>query len=275
MCNLYNMAPKEDIELYFRAIVWGGYVHKTVGPRGSGAFLKPNADALQLVEGQWAMIPKGCPTRVPAVPPKVPGGKPIPLSTNNARLETISKARTFAPSWKAGQRCLIPATWYQEPNWQTGKNIWWQLRRADGLPWALAGLWSEWTDLETGEVVANYTMITRNCDSHPMLNRLHKPDAYFGRVCTLVSLRADHPLRRQMNNDADNMSKVPPPPTRRRHRDQDLSTLQTTASAPAACASTRPSTEHDVHCGPLGQEWRRPPLDLETARATDRSGTGW
>lgn len=176
MCNLYNMAPKEDIGLYFRAIVWGGYVHKTVGPRGAGAFLKSTAEGLQLVEGQWAMIPKGCPTRVPAAPPKVPGGKPIPLSTNNARLETIGKARTFAPSWKAGQRCLIPATWYQEPNWQTGKNIWWQLRRADGLPWALAGLWSEWTDPETGEVVANYTMITRNCDSHPLLNRLHKPD---------------------------------------------------------------------------------------------------
>ena len=36
--------------------------------------------------------------------------------------------------WRRGQRCLIPASWYQEPNWETGRNIWWQLRRADGAP---------------------------------------------------------------------------------------------------------------------------------------------
>jgi putative SOS response-associated peptidase YedK len=74
------------------------------------------------------------------------------------------------------QRCLIPAAWYQEPNWETGKNVWWQLRRQDGEQWAIAGLWSEWTDRETGEVVPNYTMLTINCDDHPMLSRLHRPD---------------------------------------------------------------------------------------------------
>ncbi|MBC7378448.1 MAG: SOS response-associated peptidase family protein, partial [Burkholderiaceae bacterium] len=68
------------------------------------------------------------------------------------------------------------AEWYQGPNWETGKNIWWKLRRADSQPWALAGLWSEWTDPQTGEVKANYTMITCNCDGHPLLARLHKPN---------------------------------------------------------------------------------------------------
>jgi putative SOS response-associated peptidase YedK len=50
------------------------------------------------------------------------------------------------------------------------------MRRADGLPWALAGIWSEWLDPESGEVLPNYTMITCNCDGHPLLGRLHKPD---------------------------------------------------------------------------------------------------
>jgi putative SOS response-associated peptidase YedK len=40
----------------------------------------------------------------------------------------------------------------------------------------LAGLWSEWTDPQTGELVPNFTMITCNCDTHPLLGRLHKPD---------------------------------------------------------------------------------------------------
>lgn len=44
------------------------------------------------------------------------------------------------------------------------------------MPWDLAGLWSEWTDAETGEVVPNFTMITQNCDGHPLLSLMHKPD---------------------------------------------------------------------------------------------------
>lgn len=48
--------------------------------------------------------------------------------------------------------------------------------RADGEPWGLAGLWSEWTDPATGEVLASYTMITQNCDDTPVLNLMHRPD---------------------------------------------------------------------------------------------------
>ena len=55
-------------------------------------------------------------------------------------------------------------------------NIWWRLRRADGDPWLLAALWSEWTDHATGEVVPNFTMLTLNRDAHPLLKKFHKPD---------------------------------------------------------------------------------------------------
>jgi len=36
------------------------------------------------------------------------------------------------------------------------------------IPWALAGLWNEWADLATGEVLPSYTVITQNCDGHPV-----------------------------------------------------------------------------------------------------------
>jgi putative SOS response-associated peptidase YedK len=99
MCNLYNLSSKEDIELYFRALVWGSYTARTVGPLGTGLFLRPAGSALEAMEGQWGMIPAGCPTRKPMVPARGTEQKPKPLSTNNARLETIEKARTFAPAW--------------------------------------------------------------------------------------------------------------------------------------------------------------------------------
>lgn len=171
MCNLYNVAPKDAVERYFRLQLDDGLkVSEPVPPFGWGLFVRAAAAGrLEALVGQWGLIRPGAPARCEMV------GK-RPRSTNNARSETMAKLPTFRQAWAKAQRCLIPASWYQEPNWESGKNIWWRLKRADGLPWAIAGLWSEWTDPATGEVVPNYTAITVNCDSHPMLKRLHRPD---------------------------------------------------------------------------------------------------
>jgi putative SOS response-associated peptidase YedK len=40
----------------------------------------------------------------------------------------------------------------------------------------LDGLWSDWTDPASGEIVPSYTMITINADAHPLLRLMHKPD---------------------------------------------------------------------------------------------------
>lgn len=166
MCNLYHMAPREHVERYFRAIA-PEYSAAAVGPFGAGIFLRPDGDTLRGVIGQWGMI-------VPKSKARRPDSRAI--LTNNARTETVASRPTYRDAWAAGRRCLIPAAWYQEPNWETGKNIWWRLARADAAPWALAGIWSEWTDPSTGEIVPSYTMLTVNCDGHPLLGRLHKPD---------------------------------------------------------------------------------------------------
>lgn len=183
MCNLYHVSPKGDLTTYFRALPPLGAVDGSggpVGPFGLGVFVREVGGERVATVGQWGLIRPGQPARIDYLPPKPSASgrvlKPRPRSTNNARIEGIESKPTFKAAWKAGQRCLVPAAWYQEPNWETGRNVWWQLRRADGLPWALAGLWSEWIDPQTGEVVPNFTMITCNCDAHPLLSRLHKPD---------------------------------------------------------------------------------------------------
>ena len=58
--------------------------------------------------------------------------------------------------------------------------MWWSFRRADGQPWALAGLWNTWRDKDSGELVESYTMLTLNADAHPLMNRMHKPDPMLG-----------------------------------------------------------------------------------------------
>jgi putative SOS response-associated peptidase YedK len=172
MCNLYNVSPKEEIERHFRAVVKNpeGYPQAPLGPFGRGVFII-NADAQGegrvALNGQWGMVPPR--SRQPR-----PAGRTI--LTNNARIESVTERPTYREAWLSGRRCLIPAHSYQEPNWETGRNIWWPLRRADGRPWALAGIWSEWQHPETGELLPNYSMLTLNCDAHPLLKRLHKPD---------------------------------------------------------------------------------------------------
>ncbi len=167
MCNLYHMAPRDHVEVYFRTQLPAAYVAAAVGPFGAGAFLLPGSTGLEFVAGQWGMIAPGSRTRRPTS---------RAILTNNARAESIGERRTYCAAWAAGQRCLIQAAWYQEPNWETGKHIPWRLMRADGAPWALAAIWSEWVEQATGEAVHSYTMITVNCDAHPLLARLHKPD---------------------------------------------------------------------------------------------------
>lgn len=177
MCNLYNVSPKSEFEVYIRrhAADWRvpDFEIGTVGPNQAGVFVRPDGT---VSVGQWGMIRPGQPERIDYLPSKAPGKRGRPRSTNNARIETVASRPTFKAAWSAGQRCLVPASWYQEPNWETGKNVWWHLKRADGAPWMLAGLWSEWTDPVSGEIVPNYTMITRNCTGHPLLGRLHRPE---------------------------------------------------------------------------------------------------
>jgi putative SOS response-associated peptidase YedK len=176
MCNRYTSPEEGDIERFWRITPRTKLLPSwltTMAPLRPGPYIKAGGE---LEVGQWGMIPPGSATRVPMTK-GMATRKPVRMSTNNARMETIDTAWTFRGPWRDGQRCLIPAWSYIEPYWGIGgKNIWWRFARTDGRPWALAGLWSEWTDPATGEVVPSFTMTTQNCDEHPLLKLMHKPD---------------------------------------------------------------------------------------------------
>ena len=163
---MYAAPEREDIMRKHSVEIFNGEYAREVAPNLPGPIVLRD----RAIVAQWGMIPSFSPTRIPSMPD---GRK---LSTNNCRREGMAKTPTFGNAWRRGQRCLIPANSYIEPNWTSGRNIWWRLWRADGEPWALAGLWSEWQDPESGWMVPNFTLITQNCDSHPLLNQMHKPD---------------------------------------------------------------------------------------------------
>ena len=85
--------------------------------------------------------------------------KELRLATFNARAETVTTKPFFRNAWKRN-RCLIPMSGYYE--WQTVypkfKQPWYFTRR-DGNPVTAAGLWDEWKDPESGELIRSCTMI--------------------------------------------------------------------------------------------------------------------
>lgn len=166
MCNLYAPESPQKISMRFAVGAPVGDYGVSVAPFKPGPIVVPG----RALVAQWGLIPPHSRTRIATLP----NGRR--LSTNNARRERLASAPTYRDAWKRGQRCIIPAEHYDEPFWGTGKNIWWRFWRSDGEPWALAGIWSEWTDPASGEVVTSYSMITQNCDGHPLLAQMHKPD---------------------------------------------------------------------------------------------------
>lgn len=169
MCVHYDVPGRENLVLHFGDLPEEEWRDK-MSPLYRGPFLRAKAEGRALVVGQWGMIPPHSKTHIPT------GKDGKRLSTVNARCEGMAKSWTYGGPWRKGQRCIIPAQSYVEPYWGTGKHIPWKFSRADGDPWGLAGLWSEWTDPTTGEVLPNFTIITQNCDETPVLNLMHRPD---------------------------------------------------------------------------------------------------
>ena len=174
MCNRYTPPKELEIEREWHVgnrnpMRWWDEV---LFPRGQGAFIRRAKDdagySRELVVGQWGLIPWF------AKEPR------LKYPTNNARSEELADKASYKLPWARGQRCIIPAADFDEPNWETGKNVWWRFRRADDHPWGLAGLWNTWVDKATGEVHESYTMLTINADAHPLMSRMHKPDPKLG-----------------------------------------------------------------------------------------------
>lgn len=166
MCTRYISPDQAEIERFWHIgrhnqPKWA----KEVFPRTLGPFLRlGNDQPLDLIVGTWGLIPYWSET--PA----------LKYSTSNCRSEEAANKPTFRDAWRNGQRCIIPALSFDEPCWETGKNVWWRFRRLDGQPWGLAGLYHQWINKQTGEIVESYTMLTVNADNHPLMNRMHKPD---------------------------------------------------------------------------------------------------
>ncbi|MEM5406034.1 SOS response-associated peptidase family protein [Paraburkholderia unamae] len=146
---------------YERDDIWPDYPAPALLPEGDGA---------RAVLGIYGFWPKFLqPER------RSEAGKKLqPFSTHNSRAEEASVKRLYAPAWRGGHRCLLPASYVVEPEWSTGKNVWHRCGLTGWEPFAVAGLWKRY---ETPQgPVTGLTMLTGNADSHAVMRHMHRPN---------------------------------------------------------------------------------------------------
>lgn len=112
---------------------------------------------------RWGMVPHWVKSKADA--------EKLRAQTINARSETIYEKPSFRQAAQKGQRCLIPVTGFFE--WHTaGKQKYpFYISAADQTIASIAGLWDEWADPDTGEVLTTFSLLTT--DANPLLAKIH------------------------------------------------------------------------------------------------------
>jgi len=91
-------------------------------------------------------------------------------NTLNARGETIFEKPSFRDSAK-NNRCLIYVDGFYEHHHYKGKTYPFFIHHKTEKPLALAGLWNEWVDKESGEVLNTFTIVTT--EGNNMMGKIH------------------------------------------------------------------------------------------------------
>jgi putative SOS response-associated peptidase YedK len=93
-------------------------------------------------------------------------------NTLNAKIETLSEKPSFRSS--LDQRCLVLVDGFYEWKWLDDKGKTKQkylITMPDAQPFALAGLWSVWTNKISGEVINTYTIVTTQANE--LMSEIH------------------------------------------------------------------------------------------------------
>jgi putative SOS response-associated peptidase YedK len=96
--------------------------------------------------------------------------KSIRTKTFNARAESIADKASYKNSFKS-KRCLVLADGFYEWHTSGREKIPYFINLKDNSPFALAGLYDNWLNRETGEYINTFTVITTR--ANPMLEKIH------------------------------------------------------------------------------------------------------
>lgn len=110
----------------------------------------------------WGLIPAWVKDREAA--------QKIRLNTVNARIETVHEKPAFRQA-AADRHCLVLADGFYEFREYQGKKYPYFIRVSEGSLFALAGIYENWTDRSTGEIVPTFSILTTQ--ANPLMEVIH------------------------------------------------------------------------------------------------------
>ena len=132
-----------------------------IAPTQLDAVVRHQDGTRRVVASRWGLIPRWAKDRA------------IAARTFNARAETLAERASFT-GLVARHRCVVPISGFYEWRREGRAKTPLYIHSADRGPLALAGLWSEWTDPDSGELVTSHTVITcaANAFMRPIRDRM-------------------------------------------------------------------------------------------------------
>ncbi|MGB5172273.1 SOS response-associated peptidase [Eudoraea sp.] len=146
-----KLVPYSDLPSYHVS----GFSH----PR---LFIYPDKTPFKPILAYWGLVPHWIKDRSQL--------KKFWNNTLNARGESIFEKPSFRDAAKKS-RCLICVDGFFEHHHLGGKTYPFYISKKDNEPLCLAGLWSEWLDKTTGELITTFTIITT--EANPMMRKIH------------------------------------------------------------------------------------------------------
>ncbi len=111
----------------------GGEARYNIAPSQAVPAFVSRDGAVGVQDMRWGLVPGW------AKDPK------IAWQTINARAETVAQKPAFRSAWRAGNRCVIPASgWYEWQAMADGKQPWFISAADASNPIGLAGIWDRW-----------------------------------------------------------------------------------------------------------------------------------
>lgn len=132
-----------------------GYAHPKI-------LIYPDSSPFEPLISQWGLIPFWVKDREKK--------EQLWNGTLNARGETIFEKPSFRDSAK-NKRCIIILDGFFEHHHYKTKTYPFYIKSKTNKPIHVAGLWSEWVDKETGEVINSFTIVTTKANR--LLGKIH------------------------------------------------------------------------------------------------------
>jgi putative SOS response-associated peptidase YedK len=120
------------------------------------------SEPLEFNSYNWGLIPFWVKNRKAAFE--------IRMKTFNARAETLAEKPSFRESFKT-RRCLIPVHGFFEWHEHDGKKYPFYIRLKNDRAFALAGIYDKWDDMESGEIIYSFSIVTTA--ANPLMEKIH------------------------------------------------------------------------------------------------------